>query len=329
MMATENNGPIFVVGMNGSGTTMLADSLGRHPDLYMFARESKVLPFFIANVGRYGDLTSPPNLRRLADAIGRAKPYWQANKKSPLILDDTELEGCELIGDVIDRIYRHLAARAGKSRWGDKSPMNVQHILALSRHCPDAAFIHIIRDGRDAAQSFHRRWGFSPIHTIWRWKQVVRDGRSQGSVLGNDRYLEVRYESLTTDPEYEMRRICTFAGLPFDPVILNSSMRFMDPGNQSASSGRIVQNSEKWRTYFDAQELAALEHLAGKTLADLGYPVQIAGDAELTAAHRRFLWLRDGVARMHYFFHQHGLRALPRLLRFASASRKQWSASRY
>lgn len=26
--------PVFIVGMNGSGTTMLADSLGKHPDLY-------------------------------------------------------------------------------------------------------------------------------------------------------------------------------------------------------------------------------------------------------------------------------------------------------
>jgi Sulfotransferase family len=328
-MAQSNNASIFIVGMNGSGTTMLADSLGRHPDLYMFPRESKVLPFFIANIGRYGDLSLPSNRRRLADSIGRTKPYWQANKKSPLILDDSELEGCDSIGDVVDRIYRHLATRAGKIRWGEKSPMNVQHIRALSQHFPDAGFIHIIRDGRDAAQSFHRRWGFSPVHTIWRWKQVVRDGRSQGAAVGIDRYLEVRYETLTSEPESEMRRICRFAGLSFDPVILGSSMRFMDPRNQSASSGRIVQNSEKWRTYFGAQELAALEDLAGSTLADLGYPVQRAGDAELTLSQRRLLWLRDGLARTHYFFRQHGFRALPRFLRIVSASRKQRSASRY
>ena len=29
-----DDSPVFVVGMNGSGTTMLADSLGRHPELY-------------------------------------------------------------------------------------------------------------------------------------------------------------------------------------------------------------------------------------------------------------------------------------------------------
>lgn len=328
-MGRLSNTPIFVVGMNGSGTTMLADSLGRHPDLYVFPLESKVLPFFIAELYRFGDLASPVNLRRLADAVGRAKPYWQANRKSPLILDDSELEGCDSFGDVVDRIYRHLAAREGKARWGEKSPMNVQHIQSLSRHFPDARFIHIIRDGRDAAQSFHRRWKFSPRHTIWRWKRVVRDGCSQGAAIGGDRYMEVRYETLTAEPESEMKVICRFAGLSFDPVVLGSSMRFMDPGNQAAGTGRIVQNSQKWRTYFDARQVAELESLGGRALEDLGYPVATAGDAELTPSQRRLLRLRDGLARTRFFFHQHGLRGLPRYLRLVSASRKQWSTTRY
>jgi hypothetical protein len=141
--------------------------------------------------------------------------------------------------------------------------------------------------------------------------------------------MEVRYETLTSEPESEMRRICSFAGLPFDPIVLESSMRFMDPRNQAASSGRIVQNSQKWRSYFDARELAELEALAGRVLANLGYPVQSAGDAELTSLQRRLLRLRDGVARTRHFFGQHGLRGLPRYVRLVSASRKQWSSSRY
>jgi hypothetical protein len=328
-MTQSTDAPIFVVGMNGSGTTMLADSLGQHPDLYMFPLESKVLPFFIAELDRFGDLNSPPNRRRLADELGRSKPYWQANGKSPLTLGDSELEGCNSFGCIVDRLYRHLASRQGKTRWGEKSPINVQHIRTLSGHFPDARFVHIIRDGRDAAQSFHRRWGFSPRHTVWRWKRVVTDGCVQGAAIGEARYMEVRYETLTSEPESEMRRICSFAGLPFDPIVLESSMRFMDPRNQAASSGRIVQNSQKWRSYFDARELAELEALAGRVLANLGYPVQSAGDAELTSLQRRLLRLRDGVARTRHFFGQHGLRGLPRYVRLVSASRKQWSSSRY
>ena len=51
-----NTGPIFVVGMNGSGTTMLADSLGRHPHIYSMPQESKVLPYYLQHYGHAGAL---------------------------------------------------------------------------------------------------------------------------------------------------------------------------------------------------------------------------------------------------------------------------------
>jgi Sulfotransferase family len=324
-----SNSPIFVVGMNGSGTTMLADSLGKHPTLYMCPFESKVLPFFIAELDRFGDLTLAENRRRLADDIGRSKPYWQANRKTPVIVADKDLADCHTFGDVVTCIYRYLAAKEGKFRWGEKSPMNVQHIGALAAHFPTARFIHIIRDGRDAAQSFHRRWGFNPRHTIWRWKRAVLDGCRQGAELGTDRYMEVRYESLTTEPEGEMRRICRFADLSFEAVVLESSMRHMDPNNPAAVLGRIARNSEKWRTYFDAQQLAALETISGRVLAELGYSVRQAGDIELGSREVQMLRMCDGIARTRSFFRQYGLRALPMYLRSLSASRKQWSASRY
>jgi len=316
--------------MNGSGTTMLADSLRRHPQLYVLPIESKVLPYFIAKLGRFGDMAQCQNRRRLADHIGRAMPFWHANGKKPLVIDDEELASCDSLGDVLSRIYEHLANREGKPRWADKSPMNVQHIGAIAGHLPTSKFIHIIRDGRDSAQSFHRRWRFDPRHTIWRWKCAVRDGRRQGNALGPSRYLEVRYEMLTEDPEGEMRRICRFVDLPFDSSILESSMPFMDRSSPDAHIGRMVKNSEKWRTYFDVHTLTALEALAGKELSELGYSVKQAGDLDLTASQRALLQLRDALARTRFFFREYGwLRGIARYPRYLSAARKQRSVSRY
>jgi hypothetical protein len=322
--------PIFIVGMNGSGTTMLADSLRNHPDLYMLSMESKVLPYFIAERARFGDLTLPENCRRLADEIGRTMPYWHANGKRPVILRDEELMNCTTVGDVFSRMYQHLAVQEGKRRWGDKSPMNVQHMTAIAAQFPASRFIHIIRDGRDAAQSFHRRWRFDPRHTIWRWKCVVRDGRRQGSSLGPTRYLEVRYETLTADPETEMRRICQFADLPFDASVLKSSMRFVDPESPGARTGRIIRNSEKWRTYFSTRVLAALESVAGKELSELGYPVDHLGDLDLSPGRRWLLRIRDAIARTPYFIREYGLLlAVPRYARYLSTAWMQRSTNRY
>ena len=53
--------------------------------------------------------------------------------------------------------YRCYAHRFGKRRWGNKTPMYSCHLHTVERILPEAHFIHIIRDGRDAALHFGDR----------------------------------------------------------------------------------------------------------------------------------------------------------------------------
>lgn len=322
---TQGRGTVFVVGMNGSGTTMLADSLGRHPDLYMLPLESKVLPYFIQRSGKYGDLRIHENRRRLADELGRCKAYWQANGKRNMVVPDGHLAGEGLAG-IIEGLYLQLAAREGKARWGDKSPVNTIHITELARLFPEARFVHIVRDGRDAAQSFHRRWGYDPLHTITRWKNTVLAGQRQGRALESGRYLEVKYESLTAAPENEMRCICKFLGLDFDPVVMQSSMKYLDPNDPKSNVGRIIENSGKWRSYFNHNQIQQIESIAGKVLTSFGYPVVCQGDMNPGALKRKYWLLKDGISATTSFFRKFGLKALPMYLRTVRDAVKQFVA---
>lgn len=57
--------PVFCVGMNGSGTTMLRDSLERHPYIYGYPRETKIIPSLIESQSKFGDLHTDENFRAL------------------------------------------------------------------------------------------------------------------------------------------------------------------------------------------------------------------------------------------------------------------------
>jgi hypothetical protein len=104
----------------------------------------------------------------------------------------------------------------------------------------------------------------------------------------------------------------------------------MDRTSTEARVGRMIKNSEKWRTYFDDRTLGALERLAGKELADLGYSVGQAGDFDLTTKQRWFLQMRDGIARTRFFFREYGLLlGILRYPRYLAAARKQRSVGRY
>lgn len=311
---TQCMGPVFIVGMNGSGTTMLADSLGRHPELYMLPLESKVLPYFIQKSDKYGDLRTLENRRRLADELGRCKAYWQANGQKNVLVPVEYLDNEGMAG-VIDGLYRQFAAREGKVRWGDKSPINTIHISELAGLFPAAQFIHIVRDGRDAAQSFHRRWGYDPLHTITRWKNTVRMGQQQGLALGRERYIEVKYELLTANPEDEMHHICKFLGLRFDPVVLQSSMRYVASDNAKANSGEIIKNSDKWQSYFSHRQIQDMERISGKALASFGYSVDCLGDISPGVLKSKYWLLKDGIASTTSFFRVYGLKAFPMYMR--------------
>ena len=284
-----NKDQIFVVGVNGSGTTMLANALGENPELYMLPWETRVLPY-LAN--RYPDsnLRDLSVRRALADTLGSSKAFWRCNGNRSLVLPDDELASLHDFASIVDAMYSHMARLEGKQRWGDKTPMYLQHIDILARAFPSARFIHIYRDGRDSAQSFHRRWRQTPSRTIFRWKKSLALGREQGQRLGSARYFELSYEELTVDPENWMRRVCSFADLDFYPKMLNSSMQYMDDNARQLAQGRMIQNSNKWNVYFNSEQIDELEQIAGKMLADLGYVVKLQGDKDLSSA--RLFWLK-------------------------------------
>ena len=57
-------------------------------------------------------------------------------------------------GEAIAAVFAAYAAERDKARWGDKTPLYMQHLDLLERLFPDARYVHLIRDGRDAALSF-------------------------------------------------------------------------------------------------------------------------------------------------------------------------------
>ena len=265
--------------------------------------------------------------RRLADALGRSSAFWFANGKEPVVLDDDELQEPGFSG-VVNSLFRHFAASKGAGlRWGEKSPMYLQHIDLLAASFPGAQFIHIYRDGRDVAQSFHRRYKKEPRWTIYRWKKILQMGRIQGQKLGVSRYMEVSYETLTSDPEANLRQICEFLHLPYHPILRKAASRRMDPDKRADF---IVPNSEQWRSYFSDKELRELELIAGDTLSELGYTIATsAGSMDPSA--RRLLWWRlsDPVKLSWIQFRKRGLRFTPIFFKRALLAIRQGRANYY
>jgi hypothetical protein len=187
-------------------------------------------------------------------------------------------------GEAIAAIFEAYAQAAGKPRWGDKTPLYMQHLDLIAGLFPDALYVHLIRDGRDAALSFAqmpegtftRTWAHpgSPVEFACRWRQEVRAARALGRRVGEDRYLEVRYERLVREPDEELRGICDFAGLPYEREMLEYAGA-VDVSEKPHHRGLLDPpraDVRRWREQMDESDAEGFDSVAGDLLRELGYP---------------------------------------------------------
>jgi sulfotransferase family protein len=187
------------------------------------------------------------------------------------------------VADGIAAVYEAYAEQHGKVRWGDKTPMYMQHLGLLESLFPEALYVHLIRDGRDAALSFlavpegimTETWGHprDAAGFARQWRTEVIFARELGRKAGPKRYLEVRYEELVAKPELELRRICSFAGLRFDPAMLDYA-RAVDVSSkphQQSLRRPPTPGLRDWRGQLPGSDVVAFERIAGDLLAEVGY----------------------------------------------------------
>jgi hypothetical protein len=150
-----------------------------------------------------------------------------------------------------------------------------------------------------------RSMPFAPSRKVGRlaaqWALLIAEGRRQGATV--QRYMEVRYEELVCEPEREIRRICAFIDLPFEPGMLayhtRAAARLAElrtvwrRRGLPYSAGRRLWNHrhtleppqpariDDWKQSLDAADLRDIEANAGETMRTLGYT---GGDTQLRLA---------------------------------------------
>lgn len=263
--------PFFIVGSARSGTTLLRVMLNAHP-LVAVPPES----WFITQLwaGR-DEVEIAPLLERLA--------AHQSFQKWDLPIEAVRQElppgPAARYADVIAAAFRAYARTHGKSAWGDKTPRYVESIALLDRIFPEARFVHLIRDGRNVALSY-ADVPFGP-KTVAKaaalWGRRVSAGMETGRRLGAQRYLEVRYEDLVTDPQGVARNLCDFLGIGYDASMLEYSERARDAVLPKAArynphvTERPIATTRSWKQDMPRGQIEVFEAIAGPVLERAGY----------------------------------------------------------
>jgi hypothetical protein len=107
------------------------------------------------------------------------------------------------------------------------------------------------------------------------WRTEIEAARRLGQRVGSERYLEVRYEALVADPEHELRRICSSAGLEYeaDMLLYDQGIDLTAKPHQRSLARPLTPGLRDWRTQMSRSDVAAFEDVAGELLDALGYEV--------------------------------------------------------
>jgi tetratricopeptide (TPR) repeat protein len=231
---------VFLMGFARSGTTLLEQVLGAHPDVVDLDEQPTLADtqrdFLEASDG-------PERLQRLddADRTARRETYWAS--------------------------VRSFGVEPEAKVFVDKQPLAGLMLPAISVLFPEAKVLFAVRDPRDVVLSCFRR-GFEMNPAMYEFTGLERaarfyDAAMRFSALARERSAlgvhEVRYERLVADFEAETRAVCGFLGLDWSEETGRfaehaRARRIRTPSAAQVTRGLYAGGAGQWRNYRQAMQ---------------------------------------------------------------------------
>lgn len=244
---------VFVVGVRRSGTNLLGRIIGAHPDAYLIPGETYL---FLHGVAPLGNLVQ----HGLAGSA----------QTGSLFVDRGDY--LDAVRDLCDRLFSSAMQTldAPVALLVERTPDHLRVLDLIGAVYPDAAVVHIIRDGRDVARSLvNQGWGPQAYEeAAEEWRSGIEQARAAAPTLG--RYLEVRYEDLVEDPEQGVRVVYQHLGLSEDTAVVQRALaEAAVPFNVDLMAKQV--RGERGPATLTPSALRSVEGVAGSLLEELGY----------------------------------------------------------
>jgi hypothetical protein len=305
-----DNSPFFIVGAGRSGTTLLRLILAGHSRLHI-PPETRFIAPLVQTLPLSGQL-EPAQIEQALNIMVENFRWPDLDIPAEELKRQARGLRAPRLVDIIDIVYRTHLLRAGKARFGDKTPMYIDIIPQLAALYPGAKFIHLIRDGRDVAISrIDVGWERYYERGKFEWTRAIAKRREYIGRPIADQILEVRYEDLVSDLGSTVQRVCAFLTEDFEPSMLDwRPLMDLVPERERHIHTRLGQPVSRndiavWQRRLSAPECFAIEACLYRDLEELGYQLRFSGPAwrpflHFTGAlmHSVAPWLERGAAAL-------------------------------
>jgi hypothetical protein len=270
-------GPVFIVGMPRSGTTLMRALLNQHPRISLALTESHFIPYFMHIFGDPPPFHTRGQVELFIKRLHQTVFYQTLSQQgytfqAEALYQQARLDSWASIFEVILKHFSPKAKRA-EAIWGDKTPGYLNHMPLLKQLYPQAKFLHLIRDPRDYCLSARRSWGKSIYRAAHRWQATLSKARLVGQTL-EDAYLEITYEALLSRTEDVMERIAEFLECDYQPAMSQIGLSPEDTGSTTGQYGIVKTNINKYSQHFSRQEIKRIEEIVYHPMVELSYQLE-------------------------------------------------------
>lgn len=293
-----NKKPVFIVGLNRTGSTLLRNMLDLNSSLAMIPEELHLWdPYPWANCVlsycKNKDLSKKENriifLNLLFSKIFYGS-FWEKidsyNIDKQKIIDELEkIEDNELnYIDIINLLFNYYLEIRKKDRFGVKYPLHISRIDLLNKWYPDCKIIHLTRDLRaiylskkndefsTKIKEKYKRLNFFIDFFIFVREIAEYNWSRRIHIIYNkqDNYLLLNFEKLVTKPKETILDICKFLEIPFEEQML------CPKGKPSSFTKKIsnrfdIDRINAWEKKIKPWERKLINIFASRSLREFGY----------------------------------------------------------
>lgn len=219
--------PIFVVGIQRSGTTWLANILCQHSNIVGIQAERHFgiheSAFFSHLKGRFGDLQDENNFIQFVEVLASSDYFILSGLQKELFYEERPRTYPEAFRLLMDR----FAEAKGAKYWVEKTPAHSLYLEEIAMCYPDAKFVGVRRNVIDTVKSVvQRQRGMSTLlsRMILLVKAVFHYCRYMKHIdhhlRKTDSMMVVNYEELRQTPQRVLSGVCQFLGVEFESQML-------------------------------------------------------------------------------------------------------------
>lgn len=266
--------PIFIIGRQHSGNTMLAWCLGRAPEVHSLTGEGQ----FFEHQALLEDKSIDEKITSvisLVDQSGGEIPEEARPELQNYMRASGDKVGRQTVGGMYARCMAWLAEQQGATRWAQKATSYIFHVDAILECFPDARLVFLVRNPLDLAASMKRRGGWSSVARMtYGWNKGVQLALRYADRQAGQ-FLIVRYERFVEESRRKMGEVCDFCDLPFRESYLEVPHvnRSESPYNQSSTTESVSSSRlGYYQNVLNDTEIGAVRTLVEDRLVETLYP---------------------------------------------------------